>query len=136
MHISVTATATDSVVTELSVVTTFIMMCTSLITVTALSVDTAVTVCHSTASATAVTTLSVVTAVTPVCTIMYCYNVVTVIVVSLLSVYITDTLMLLPSLSQCYLGHCCHSTVKYTTVTVLSLPPMSHSWPDKGVTEA
>ena len=57
----------------------------------------------------AVTPLSVVT---QVCTVML-QGVVTVIVVAPLSVYIADTLMLLPSLSQCYLGHCCHSTVKY-----------------------
>ena len=35
----------------------------------------------------------------------------------------------LPSLSQCCLGHCCNSTVKYTAITVLSLPPMPNKWP-------
>ena len=33
--------------------------------------------------------------------------------------------MLLSSLSQCYLGHCCHSTVTYIAVTILSVPLMS-----------
>ena len=47
-------------------------------------------------------------------------------VAALLSVYIADILMLLPLLSQCCLGHCCHSTVKYTADTILSLPPMLH----------
>ena len=42
-----------------------------------------------------------------------------------LSVYIADTLMLLPLLSQCYPGHCCHSLVRYTAVTILSLRPIS-----------
>ena len=37
-------------------------------------------------------------------------------------------IVLLPSLSQCYLGHCYHSTVKYIAVTILLLPPMSHLW--------
>ena len=55
------------------------------------------------------------------------YSIVIVIIVALLSVYITDTL-LLPSLPQYYLGHWCHTRVKYTAVTILSLPPMSHLW--------
>ena len=53
------------------------------------------------------------------------YSVVIVIVVAPLSVYISDTPVLLPSLSQCHLGHCYHSRV-YTTLTILSLPSMSH----------
>ena len=48
------------------------------------------------------------------------YSIVIVIVVAALSVYITDTLMLLPSLSQCCLGHCCHSTVTATNVTLVA----------------
>ena len=63
----------------------------------------------------AVTALSVATAVTLVCTVMLqCFHG---IVVSPLSVYIANTPVLLSSLSQCNLGHCCHSTVKYTAVT-------------------
>ena len=63
----------------------------------------------------AVSALSVVTNVTLVCT-----------VVAPLSVYIADTLMLLSSLSQCYLGHCCHIKVTYIVVTKLSLPLRLH----------
>ena len=51
-------------------------------------------------------------------------------VVAPLSVYITDVLILLPciAVTVLYLGHCCHSTIKCTAVTILSLPPMSHLW--------
>ena len=83
MHISVTAIATDSVATALSVSTTFTVMCTSL------SVDTAVTL--------------VCTVILQCCRYHRCFTVV--------------------SLHRC---HRCHSTVKYTAVTILSLPPILH----------
>ena len=59
---------------------------------------------------------------------MACYSVVTVIVVAALSVYIADTALLLPSLSQCLiksnavttqlsllLSQCCHYPVRHTS---------------------
>ena len=70
MHISVTAIATDSAVTVLSVATTFTVMCTSLSVVTAVTAQ-------------PVPPLSVVTDVTLVCTVMlqrcHCYRCCTVV---------------------------------------------------------
>ena len=108
MLVSVTAMATDSSVTTLSVGTTF-----------------SAHRCHTNVNI-SVTALSVVTPAT-MCTEMF--SIVNVIVVAALSVYIADTQMLRPALSQCYLhvaGHCCHITFNYTAVTILSLQPMSH----------
>ena len=92
--------------------------------------------CHSAVSAAAVTALSAVTAVTLVCTVVLQRCNVIVTVVLLLSVYIADTLVLLPWLSQSVLpqGHCCHNAIKYTAVTELSLPLMSHQWHITAVT--
>ena len=107
MHISVTVMATDSAVTALSVATTFTMICTSMFHKCGHYCHSAVS-CHR-------------------CHTSVHSNVTALSLPSLLhgrSVYIADTLMLMPSLSQCYLGHCCHNTVKY--FTILSLPPMLH----------
>ena len=103
VHISVMVT--NSAATALSVATILIVMYTSLLHKDKRR-------CHCAVSASAISCHRSHTSVHS------CYSVVTVIVVAPLSVYITDTLMSLPSLSQCYLGHCCHSTVKYTAVTI------------------
>ena len=129
----VTALSVVTDVTVLSVVTDVTVL--SVVTdVTALSVVTDVT---ALSVVTDVTVLSVVTDVTVLSVVTTRYHTsvhsnVTALSLSLSSSlqhrYIPDVLhvMLLRSLSQCYLGHCCHSTLTYTAVTILSLPPMSH----------
>ena len=77
--------------------------------------------CHSAVSVITVTALSFVTTATLVCTVMlqccHCHRCCTVVSLH----HCQDTLVLLPSLSQCYLAHCCHSTVEYTAVTMLTV---------------
>ena len=74
--------------------------------------------CHNNVNV-AVTALSVFTTTT--LTSVHT-NVATLLLLSLLlqrcQFALLNTPLLLPSLSQCCLGHCCHSTVKYTAVTI------------------
>ena len=105
--------------TALSVATTFTLMCKSLSQSCERSCHSAVSChrCHSAVSVTAVTHsavschhyhTSVLCNVTALSLLQRCqFN------------CIANTLMLLPSLSQCYLGHYGHSTVKHTAVTIL-----------------
>ena len=115
VYISVTATATDSAATALSVATTFTVMYTSLLHCEHR--------CHRQRCQNHRYLLSPIShwlVWTWMLERCHCHRCCT------FSVNIADTLLVLPSLSQCCLGHCCHNTVKYTAVIILSVPPMSH----------